>query len=193
MSATKIVKRYANRKLYDTERSCYVTLEDISIMIKAGDEVKVIDNKSGEDLTSVTLAQIIFETEKKANFMPLSLLRGLIQDGGDAISEFTRDRVGLVQAKAQDIKETANKLSTEWVGKIDRVIRKDGEGGSSTALVAELLQASQKTFDDLQKTVEERIKGPVGAMTRYASLGGEMEEIRKRLAELEERLDKFPQ
>ena len=64
MSSAKIVKRYANRKLYDTERSCYVTLDDISQMIKAGDEVRVIDNKSGEDLTSVTLAQIIFETEK---------------------------------------------------------------------------------------------------------------------------------
>ena len=69
-AAAKIVKRYANRKLYDTERSCYVTLDDIALMIRAGDEVKVVDNKSGEDLTSVTLAQIIFETEKKKSFMP---------------------------------------------------------------------------------------------------------------------------
>src|SRR3954452_8993342 len=99
MSATKIVKRYANRKLYDTERSCYVTLEDISVMIKAGDEVRVVDNKSGEDLTSVTLAQIIFETEKKKSFMPLSLLRGLIQEGGDALGGSVRDRVAGVSSK----------------------------------------------------------------------------------------------
>ena len=79
MSAAKIVKRYANRKLYDTERSCYVTLDDIAVMIRSGEEVTVVDNKSGEDLTSVTLAQIIFETEKKSSFMPLGLLRGIIR------------------------------------------------------------------------------------------------------------------
>ena len=56
----KTVKRYSNRKLYDTERSKYVTLEEIADMIKAGEEVKIIDNKSKEDLTSATLAQIIF-------------------------------------------------------------------------------------------------------------------------------------
>ena len=190
MSVTKVVKRYANRKLYDTERSCYVTLEDIAVMIKAGDEVSVIDNKSGEDLTSVTLAQIIFETEKKNSFMPLSLLRGLIQDGGDAIGEFARDRVGQVQAKAIEVKESAQKIGSDLQGKIDRVIRKEGEGGN---LVSELLEASQRTFGELQHTVDERIKGPVGAMTRYANLGREMEEIRKRMAELEQRLEKFPQ
>ncbi|MEZ4271936.1 MAG: polyhydroxyalkanoate synthesis regulator DNA-binding domain-containing protein [Myxococcota bacterium] len=65
MGAPKIVKRYANRKLYDTERSCYVTLDDIATMIKVGDEVQVIDNKSGEDLTSVTLAQIILRRRRR--------------------------------------------------------------------------------------------------------------------------------
>ena len=57
----KVIKRYANRKLYDTERSCYVTLDEISQMIKEGDDVKVVDNKTKDDLTAVTLAQIIVE------------------------------------------------------------------------------------------------------------------------------------
>jgi polyhydroxyalkanoate synthesis repressor PhaR len=198
MSATKIVKRYANRKLYDTERSCYVTLEDISVMIKAGDEVKVIDNKSGEDLTSVTLAQIIFETEKKNSFMPLSLLRGLIQDGGDAIGEFARDRVDRVQARAAEVKESAHKLRSEWEDRIGSVIRKEpgAEGANGEAkgpkIITDLVGASKSAFDELQKNVEERIKGPVGAMARYATLGRDMEEIRRRLAELEQRLEKFP-
>src|SRR5512142_1698703 len=96
----KTVKRYANRKLYDTERSCYVTLEDIAGMIKAGDEVRVVDNKSGEDLTTVTFAQIIFETEKKASFMPIGLLRDLIRDGGETIGQFAREQADKVQAKA---------------------------------------------------------------------------------------------
>src|SRR4051794_10953297 len=73
----KVIKRYANRKLYDTERSCYVTLEEISQMIKDGDDVKVVDNKTKDDLTAVTLAQIIVEEEKKVQKMPLKLLRSI--------------------------------------------------------------------------------------------------------------------
>ena len=65
MSTTKIIKRYSNRKLYDTERSCYVTLDEIALMIREGEELKIIDKDSGENLTSVTFAQIIFEAEKK--------------------------------------------------------------------------------------------------------------------------------
>src|SRR5262249_11748109 len=61
----KVIKRYTNRKLYDTVESRYVTLDEIAQMIKGGAEVKIIDNRSKEDLTSVTLAQIIFEEEKK--------------------------------------------------------------------------------------------------------------------------------
>ena len=57
----KVIKRYTNRKLYDTVESRYVTLDEIAQMIKAGAEVKIIDNRTKEDLTSVTLAQIIFE------------------------------------------------------------------------------------------------------------------------------------
>src|SRR6476660_6559710 len=81
--ATKVIKRYANRKLYDTERSCYVTLEEISQMIKDGDDVKVVDNKTKDDLTAVTLAQIIVEEEKKVQKMPLKLLRSIIQSGNE--------------------------------------------------------------------------------------------------------------
>ncbi len=193
MSAPKIVKRYANRKLYDTERSCYVTLEDIALMIKAGEEVNVVDNKSGEDLTSVTLAQIIFETEKKKSFMPLGLLRDLIQNGGGSISEFARERVDRVQAAAQDIRETAQKLKSDLGDKIERLTHRGPDGTKEVVpgKIAELVATSQKAFDELQRGVEERIKGSVGTVSRYANLGREMEDIRQRLASLEERLGKF--
>ena len=62
---TRIVKRYQNRKLYDTSASRYVTLDDIATLIREGEDVQVIDNQNQEDLTSVTLTQIIFEQEKK--------------------------------------------------------------------------------------------------------------------------------
>ena len=83
----RIIKRYSNRKLYDTEHSRYVTLDQISEMIRAGDDVKIVDNKTKEDLTSITLAQIIFEEEKKQkSFLPLQAMRNIIQSGGESIS-----------------------------------------------------------------------------------------------------------
>jgi polyhydroxyalkanoate synthesis repressor PhaR len=183
MSSAKIVKRYANRKLYDTERSCYVTLEDISIMIKAGDEVRVVDNKSGEDLTSVTLAQIIFETEKKSSFMPLGVLRDIIQNGGEKM-----------QGAVHDIKETAQKLKGDLGDRLERITGRRGDGEDTTLVpqkVSDLAASARHAFDDLQKSVDDRIKGSVGAVSRYATVGRDMEEIRQRLAALEERLGKI--
>ncbi|MFA4873989.1 MAG: polyhydroxyalkanoate synthesis regulator DNA-binding domain-containing protein [bacterium] len=84
----KVIKRYQNRKLYDTSDSCYVTLDDISDMIKQGEEVQIVDNTTKEDLTAVTLAQIIFEEQKKkTHVLPLGTFREMIQGGGEALRE----------------------------------------------------------------------------------------------------------
>ena len=85
----KIIKRYQNRKLYDTKQSCYVTLDDIAKMIRANEEVMVIDNKTKNDITAATLTQIIFESEKKASqYAPLFTLREIIQHGNGSISSY---------------------------------------------------------------------------------------------------------
>ena len=82
----KTIKRYHNRKLYDTQDSCYVTLEEIGEMVKLGEDVRVIDNASKEDITAMTLAQIIFEEQKrKTNVMPLNIFTHLLRSGGDAL------------------------------------------------------------------------------------------------------------
>ncbi len=84
MAATKpiVIKRYENRKLYDTSRSVYVTLEDIAALIRDGQEIKVIDAKTNEDLTKSTLAQIVLEQERdKKNLLPLSFMLQLIKYG----------------------------------------------------------------------------------------------------------------
>src|SRR3982750_3572967 len=101
MPETRIIKRYANRKLYDTEHSRYVTLDQISEMIRNGDDVKIVDNKSKEDLTSVTLAQIIFEEEKKQrSFLPLTAMRNIIQNGGEWFAEAQRRVTSILPFKA---------------------------------------------------------------------------------------------
>ncbi|MCS6838856.1 MAG: polyhydroxyalkanoate synthesis regulator DNA-binding domain-containing protein [Bdellovibrionaceae bacterium] len=85
----KIIKRYQNRKLYDTQQSCYVTLDDIAKMIRSNEEVLVIDNKTKNDITAATLTQIIFEAEKKASqYAPLFTLREIIQHGNGSISSY---------------------------------------------------------------------------------------------------------
>ena len=82
----RIIKRYANRKLYDTCDSKYVTLQEIAVFVRSGDEVRIIDNRSKEDLTNITLAQVVYEEEKKADASECAgsvvpTLRSLIQQG----------------------------------------------------------------------------------------------------------------
>src|SRR5258706_3557459 len=103
MPDTRIIKRYANRKLYDTEHSRYVTLDQISEMIRNGDDVKIVDNKTKEDLTTVTLAQIIFEEEKKQrSFLPLAAMRNIIQSGGEWFAEAQRRVQSILPGKRKD-------------------------------------------------------------------------------------------
>jgi polyhydroxyalkanoate synthesis repressor PhaR len=81
-----IIKKYANRRLYNTSTSKYVTLDDLSQMVKAGTEFQVVDAKSGDNITRSVLTQIIFEEENKGqNLLPISFLRQLIQFYGDSL------------------------------------------------------------------------------------------------------------
>ncbi len=81
-----LIKRYANRKLYDTEAKRYVTLDDLAAFIRQGEEVRVLAHATGEDLTSQTLFQIIFEEEKKiGGLLPQIFLTRLIRAGGSTL------------------------------------------------------------------------------------------------------------
>jgi len=86
-----LIKRYPNRKLYDTEAKQYITLDGIADQIRQGEEVSVIDHATGEDLTTLTLTQIIVEQEKKqSGLLPRSVLAGLIQAGGVGVNAIQR-------------------------------------------------------------------------------------------------------
>ncbi len=80
------IKRYSNRKLYNTESKKYITLDEIANFIRECEEIHVVDNDTGDDLTALTLTQIIFEQEKKREFLPKSVLTALIQAGGESLS-----------------------------------------------------------------------------------------------------------
>jgi len=92
----RLIKRYGSRKLYDTEESRYVSLEELAGWIRHGQEIRVIDNKSGDDVTSQTLTQIISEEGRRGTaLLPNDLLHELIRLGEEAVSS----SVGHVQTK----------------------------------------------------------------------------------------------
>ncbi len=126
MTEARIIKRYANRKLYDTQHSRYVTLDQISEMVRNGDDVQIIDNKTKEDLTSVTMAQIIFEEEKKQrSFLPLQTLRNIIQNGGESFANLVNE---------------AQRRMTSILPR-----RKDGEEGEGGEVVGDGATAAEAT------------------------------------------------
>jgi len=86
-----VIKRYPNRKLYDTRAKQYITLDGIATLIREGEEVTVVDHATGEDLTAVTLSQIILEQQRKGSgFLPESVLAGLVRAGGETLSTLRR-------------------------------------------------------------------------------------------------------
>ena len=106
-----IIKKYANRRLYDTGTSTYVTLEDLAGMVKRGEDFVVSDAKSGDDITRPVLTQIIFEQEGKEgqSLLPIAFLRQLIRFYGDSMQmlvpsylEFSIDKLTKDQQKFRD-------------------------------------------------------------------------------------------
>ena len=89
----RVVKRYANRKLYDTVESRYVTLPQIAELVRQGEDVRIIDNNTKEDLTSMTLAQILYEEERKQSraSLPLATLKDLLHASGERILSVVRE------------------------------------------------------------------------------------------------------
>jgi polyhydroxyalkanoate synthesis repressor PhaR len=86
-----VIKRYPNRKLYDTDAKRYITLNEIATLIRSGEEVVVVDHATEEDLTAVILTQIIFEQEKlQKGFLPKSVLTNLVRAGGDTLGTLRR-------------------------------------------------------------------------------------------------------
>ncbi len=100
MTEVKIIKRYQNRKLYDTHESSYVTLDEIAKMIRNGEELRVIDNKTKNDITASTLTQLLYESERKSNTRPsVALLKEIIRNGDGSFSGFIQSNLKSELAK----------------------------------------------------------------------------------------------
>ncbi len=182
----RVIKRYANRKLYDTRESRYVTLDQIADMIRQGEDVKVVDNNTKEDLTSVTLAQIIFEEEKKKHsFLPLGALRKIIQSGGESLHEFMNQ-----------ITESAERMGRVFRHEAKEQKEKEGERPEATpgekadvSFLHDFMEGVQKAIDDWQRKLDASVHAAVESVSPLAPLQKEIQALQDRLVELERKLN----
>jgi polyhydroxyalkanoate synthesis repressor PhaR len=189
MPETRIIKRYANRKLYDTEHSRYVTLDQISEMIRNGDDVKIVDNKTKEDLTTVTLAQIIFEEEKKQrSFLPLGAMRNIIQSGGEWFAEAQRRVQSILPGKRREDGTTEPEAAPVDDGGGDEAAQKR----RSLASLREWVDHSKHRLDEWQRQVDGKVRGAIESVqltiNPLAHLNKDVKALADRIAELESKL-----
>ncbi len=105
-----LVKKYGNRRLYDTNSSRYITLDELAEAVRGGQDVRVVDAKSGADLTQGTLAQIILESRGASRLLPVPLLLQLIRMGDDALAEFFQRYVSWALTVYLQLKQNARVL-----------------------------------------------------------------------------------
>jgi polyhydroxyalkanoate synthesis repressor PhaR len=112
-----VIKRYSNRKLYDTQASRYVTLEELEELIRAGKEIAVVDVTTGEDLTSVTLAQIILENERSHRAaLPSAFLHQLVKYG-EAWQDFFQKSLRASLENIMNNQREADRVFREWASR----------------------------------------------------------------------------
>jgi polyhydroxyalkanoate synthesis repressor PhaR len=174
----KLIKRYSNRKLYDTERSCYVTLEEIAVMVRDGEEVSIIDNRTGEDLTTVTLAQIVFEEEKRdRRMLPIQTLRMIIQTPGEFIQRLAKPVADLreqTQNQVERLRRQAQAQQEEIVSPL-----------------RDFAENVQRKVDEMQVHFDQRLKDAVDALTHVPDLASELGDLKRRLATAEAEVDRL--
>jgi len=197
----RLIKRYGNRKLYDTSESRYITLDEIARLVRSGNDVKVIDNENGDDLTAITFAQIILEEEKKrSSLISLGLLRELVQHGEDTLAQLrTRvergvaDAIGTIGEKAgRRVQEIVGTVSGEREGAApstnDAKPAGETDPEAGKGFFDEILAAPQRRLEALQRTIDERIKSSVGRITNHPVVQHEVQRIERSIKKLEERL-----
>jgi polyhydroxyalkanoate synthesis repressor PhaR len=196
MGESRVIKRYANRKLYDTQRSRYVTLDQIAEMIRGGDDVKIVDNNSKEDLTTVTLAQIIFEEEKKQkSFLPLNAMRNIIQSGGERIEEL----VSQAQKKVSGVfsRKHAQTAAPAGNGEPEPEAAEEppsAEGQPQASALREFkewIETSQQRVAEWQRGIDDRLRHLVEGISPFASMQKDVTALGHRLGELERKVDKL--
>ncbi|RFB78547.1 polyhydroxyalkanoate synthesis repressor PhaR [Methylovirgula sp. 4M-Z18] len=184
-----VIKKYANRRLYNTGTSTYVTLEDLSLMVKAGEDFLVYDAKTNEDITRSVLTQIIFEQESKdgQSLLPITFLRQLIRFYGDQMQalvpsylQFSIERLVSEQQKFRD--QVTSTFGTPMFGPIEEQARKN------MAMFNQAL-AMFNPFNPAAKGASTPTTTPAANGPDAAKPGDELDELKKQMSAMQKRLD----
>jgi polyhydroxyalkanoate synthesis repressor PhaR len=173
----RIIKRYSNRKLYDTKDSRYVTLLQIAGMVRTGEEVQIIDNNTKDDLTEVTLAQIIYEEQKAhSRSVPLQTLKELIHARTEKVLADLRE--GPIGRLIPGAKPTDEKG-------VEVVVTPAAKDAKPT-----LVDQAKEKLEEVQHQLDERIKAILATFRPFQQMEQELRRLNERVEELEGRLTK---
>ena len=157
----RLIKRYPNRKLYDTTTKRYVTLKELARLVQNGETIKVVDFRNGQDITSKVLAQVLVVEEKTRGIhVAVSKVRELLRAGE-----------GILQTHVQ-------KLSSEAERTVSRPFLE----------VKQVLDAVTRSFEDFQKSWEARLEDVMALIKQSSSLREELEGLKRKVTALEERI-----
>jgi polyhydroxyalkanoate synthesis repressor PhaR len=177
------IKKYANRRLYNTGTSTYVTLEDLAALVKKGEDFLVYDAKTGEDITRSVLAQIIFEQENKQgqNLLPIAFLRQLIRFYGDSMQMLVPRYLevsieSLTREQEKFRQQMAQAFGVGTFGPLEDQVRRNMEmfERGFAAMFAPFAR---------RETQGEGDKSP--------AQGGEIDNLKRQLSEMQKRLDRL--
>ncbi|MBR1130479.1 polyhydroxyalkanoate synthesis repressor PhaR [Bradyrhizobium iriomotense] len=182
------IKKYANRRLYNTGTSTYVTLEDLAAMVKDGEDFLVYDAKTGDDITRSVLAQIIFEQENKAgqNLLPTTFLRQLIRFYGDSmqmvVPKYLEQSIAtLTQEQEKFRKQIANTLSGTPFAPLEEQVRRN----------MELFQQTFSMFKPFAPPRPAASPEPEPDANAEAPKDSNIDDLRQQMKEMQERLERM--
>jgi polyhydroxyalkanoate synthesis repressor PhaR len=181
------IKKYANRRLYNTGTSTYVTLEDLATMVKAGENFVVYDAKTGEDITRSVLAQIIFEQENKEgqSLLPITVLRQLIRFYGDSMQKLVPHYLEvsidtLVREQEKFRAQMAQAFGVVGFGPLEEQVRRNMEMFERT--FAMFIPFARR--DGQAAEADKANPKPAGGTDEIDDLKRQMEEMQRRLDRL---------
>jgi polyhydroxyalkanoate synthesis repressor PhaR len=185
----RVIKRYSNRKLYDTKDSRYVTLLQIAEMVRTGEEVQIIDNNSKEDLTEVTLAQIIYEEQKQkasSRNVPLQTLKELIHQRTEKVlSDLREGPIGRLIPGGTGKSEPPKPASEQPAAPVAAAEEKTDKSDNGKP---SLVDQAKGTIEDWQHKIDERVKAVLPSILPWQQLQHEVKRLNARIEELEAKL-----
>ena len=184
---TIVIKKYANRRLYNTEKSSYVTLDHLAEMVREGQDFVVTDAKSGEDITRSVLTQIIFEEESKGhNMLPTKFLRQLISLYGDSVQGFVP---GYLDASMEVFAKNQDDLREQMQGA--------ASGNPAMAGFETLARQNMEWFDSAMRmftpatgSVDDKAETATESTSQEAS-DVELGDLKAQLAQMQDQLSKL--